>query len=58
MLDLAFAADTGAWVLDSDGGWTHNGQAGHLQETLIAQQQPPTPLSARVALDRPVTHSM
>ncbi len=38
MLDLAFAADTGAWVLDSDGGWAHNEQGGHLQETLIAQQ--------------------
>jgi polyphosphate kinase len=39
MLDLAFAADTGAWVLDADGGWTHNSQSGHLQATLIAQQQ-------------------
>ena len=58
MLDLAFAADTGAWVLDSDGGWTHNGQARTPAGDPDRAAAPPTPLSARVALARPVTHSM
>jgi polyphosphate kinase len=39
LLDLAFDADTGAWVLDSDGAWTHNGGPAHLQEILIEQER-------------------
>ncbi len=39
LLDLAFADDMGAWVLATEGAWTHNGQPRHLQETLIAQQR-------------------
>ena len=38
-LDLAFDAETGAWVLGHDGRWTHNGQQVHLQETLIERQR-------------------
>ncbi len=38
-LDLAFDEETGAWVLGSDGQWTHNGQHVHLQETLIEGQR-------------------
>lgn len=39
LLDLAFAPDTNAWVLDSDGVWTRNGGAVHLQERLIERQR-------------------
>jgi len=39
LLDTTFAPDTGAWVLDSDGAWTHNGQPVHLQEKLIERQR-------------------
>ncbi len=38
-LDLAFDDDTGAWLLGSDGTWTHNGRSTHLQETLIERQR-------------------
>ena len=38
-LDLAFDAETGAWMLGSDGVWTHNGKKTHLQETLIQRQR-------------------
>ncbi|SDD80699.1 RNA degradosome polyphosphate kinase [Nocardioides lianchengensis] len=39
LLDLAFDADTSAWLLDSDGEWTRNDGSVHLQETLIEQQR-------------------
>lgn len=39
MLDLAFDADTSAWILDSDGEWRRNDGRVHLQETLIEQQR-------------------
>jgi polyphosphate kinase len=39
LLDLSFAPTTGAWELDADGTWTHNGAHVHLQETLIEQQR-------------------
>lgn len=39
LLDLAFAPDTNAWVLDSDGVWTRNDGTVHLQERLIEQQR-------------------
>jgi len=38
-LDLAFDPETAAWTLDAEGGWTHNGQSVHLQETLIDRQR-------------------
>jgi len=38
-LDLAFDPETGAWVLDADGRWTHNGRPRHLQESLVEQQR-------------------
>lgn len=39
LLDLAFAPDTNAWVLDSEGTWTRNDGTVHLQERLIEQQR-------------------
>ena len=39
LLDLAFADDTSAWLLDSDGRWTRNRGEVHLQETLIEAQR-------------------
>ena len=39
LLDLAFAPTTSAWLLDSDGTWSHNGGEVHLQETLIEGQR-------------------
>ena len=39
LLDLAFAEETAAWVLDSDGEWRRNGGAVHLQEELIERQR-------------------
>ncbi|GAB6985361.1 RNA degradosome polyphosphate kinase [Nocardioides pyridinolyticus] len=39
LLDLAFDPDTNAWVLDSEGIWTRNDGAVHLQERLIEQQR-------------------
>ncbi|GAA4374752.1 RNA degradosome polyphosphate kinase [Nocardioides caricicola] len=39
LLDLAFADDTDAWVLDSDGEWHRNGGPVHLQEMLIDEQR-------------------
>jgi polyphosphate kinase len=39
LLDLAFDAGTSAWLLDSEGGWTRNDGARHLQETLIDRQR-------------------
>ena len=39
LLDLAFAEDTTAWLLDSDGGWKRNGGEVHLQEELIERQK-------------------
>ena len=39
LLDLAFADDTQAWILDSDGEWTRNDGVVHLQEALIEGQR-------------------
>ena len=39
LLDLAFDADTSAWLLGSDGEWTRNDGAVHLQEALIEAQR-------------------
>jgi polyphosphate kinase len=39
LLDLAFDADTSAWLLGSDGTWTRNDGAVHLQERLIENQR-------------------
>ncbi len=39
LLDLAFDADTSAWVLGPDGTWQLNGGSAHLQEELIARQR-------------------
>ena len=39
LLDLAFDDDTSAWLLGSDGTWTRNGGAVHLQEALIESQR-------------------
>ena len=39
LLDLAFAEDTTAWLLDSDGGWKRNSGEVHLQEELIERQK-------------------
>ena len=39
LLDLAFDADTSAWVLDAEGSWTRNAGSLHLQEALIERQR-------------------
>jgi polyphosphate kinase len=39
LLDLAFAPDTDAWELDSEGAWTRNHGDVHLQERLIERQR-------------------
>ncbi len=39
LLDLAFDADTSAWLLGADGRWTRNQGAVHLQEALIEGQR-------------------
>jgi len=39
LLDLSFAATTGAWELSPDGTWAHSGGQVHLQERLIEQQR-------------------
>ncbi|MCW2764305.1 MAG: ppk [Nocardioides sp.] len=39
MLDLAFDANTSAWVLGPDGQWERNGGTVHLQEWLIEGQR-------------------
>ena len=39
LLDLAFAEDTDAWVLDSEGEWKRNYGDVHLQELLIEAQR-------------------
>ncbi|MEO9324185.1 RNA degradosome polyphosphate kinase [Nocardioides sp. C4-1] len=39
LLDLAFAPTTNAWELQTDGTWTNNGAADHLQEVLIEGQR-------------------
>jgi polyphosphate kinase len=39
LLDLAFDAETRAWLLDSAGGWTRNQGSVHLQEALIERQR-------------------
>ncbi|GAB2779313.1 RNA degradosome polyphosphate kinase [Nocardioides salsibiostraticola] len=39
LLDLAFDENTGAWLLEADGRWTHNGGTLHLQESLIDSQR-------------------
>ncbi|MFZ2502182.1 MAG: RNA degradosome polyphosphate kinase [Nocardioides sp.] len=39
LLELAFAENTQAWILGSDGLWEHNGGEIHLQETLISRQK-------------------
>ncbi|MCL8026224.1 RNA degradosome polyphosphate kinase [Nocardioides bruguierae] len=39
VLDLAFDADTDAWVLGADGEWTRSQGEVHLQETLIERQR-------------------
>ncbi|WP_182524761.1 RNA degradosome polyphosphate kinase [Nocardioides dongkuii] len=44
LLDLAFAPDTSAWVLDSAGDWKRNDGVVDLQETLIERQRQRRPL--------------
>ncbi len=39
LLDLAFADDTLAWLLDAEGDWKRNGGEVHLQEELIERQK-------------------
>jgi polyphosphate kinase len=39
LLDLAFDANTSAWVLGPDGEWRRNTGAVHLQEALIDGQR-------------------
>jgi polyphosphate kinase len=39
LLDTSFDPETAAWVLDSDGEWTHNGRPTQLQEKLIERQR-------------------
>ena len=39
LLDLAFAGDTSAWELDSEGVWSLHDGAVHLQEALIDRQR-------------------
>ena len=39
LLDTAFAEDTRAWMLASDGTWSNNGGSTHLQEALIEGQR-------------------
>ena len=39
LLDLAFDADTSAWLLGSDGEWRRNDGVVHLQEALIESQR-------------------
>ncbi len=39
MLDLAFAEDTAAWLLQPDGSWRRNPGEIHLQEALIERQR-------------------
>jgi polyphosphate kinase len=39
LLDVAFDADTSAWVLGSDGQWARNEGTVHLQEEMIARQR-------------------
>ena len=39
LLDLAFADDTMAWLLDAEGDWKRNGGEVHLQEELIERQK-------------------
>ncbi|KQQ42910.1 RNA degradosome polyphosphate kinase [Nocardioides sp. Leaf307] len=39
VLDIAFAPETDAWLLDSDGTWTRNHGPVHLQEKLIEGQR-------------------
>jgi polyphosphate kinase len=41
LLDLAFAPDTFAWLLDSHGTWESNKGPDHLQEMLIEHQRRP-----------------
>jgi polyphosphate kinase len=44
LLDLSFDDDTSAWILGSDGEWTRNEGAVHLQEALIEGQRRRRPL--------------
>jgi polyphosphate kinase len=39
LLDTTFGPETGAWELDSEGEWTHNGKPVQLQEALIERQR-------------------
>ena len=39
LLDLAFAEETSAWLLDSDGEWSRNSGSVQLQEELIQRQR-------------------
>ena len=39
LLDLAFAPDTAAWELRSNGDWVHNGGLTSYQETLIERHR-------------------
>jgi polyphosphate kinase len=39
LLDLAFDADTHAWLLHRDGSWQQNDGKVHLQESLIESQR-------------------
>jgi polyphosphate kinase len=41
LLDLAFAPDTYAWILGSDGDWAPNQGHVHLQEALIERKRRP-----------------
>ena len=41
LLDTTFGPETAAWVLDSEGAWTHNGRPLQLQEKLIERQRRP-----------------
>ncbi|TIC88363.1 RNA degradosome polyphosphate kinase [Nocardioides sp. GY 10113] len=53
MLDLAFAADTQAWVLAPTGEWHRNAGSVHLQETLIeAHRHTTRPISSAPNRDR------
>jgi polyphosphate kinase len=39
IIELAFDADTSAWVLDGDGSWTRTDGTVHVQEVLIERQR-------------------
>ena len=51
LLDLAFAEETSAWLLDSDGEWRRNSGSVHLQEELIQRQRTRTDQRPLTTLD-------